>query len=93
MKTPPDRTGDTQLQWQTPRVAARLALAGFLGVVGFYLWTEHRAHLFGALPYLLLLACPVMHLFMHRCHPPHAGAGIATDAPADARPKNGEINA
>lgn len=31
----------------------------------FYLLAEHRAHLFGALPFLLLLACPVMHMFMH----------------------------
>lgn len=45
-----------------------VAIAVCLGIVGFYLWTEHRAHLFGALPYLLLLACPLMHLFMHRSH-------------------------
>lgn len=32
-------------------------------ILGFFLWTEHRAHLLGALPYLLLLACPLMHLF------------------------------
>ncbi|MCW7541439.1 DUF2933 domain-containing protein [Aquabacterium sp. A7-Y] len=31
----------------------------------FFLVTEHRAHLLGALPYVLLLACPVLHLF-HR---------------------------
>lgn len=29
------------------------------------LWTEHRAHLLGFLPYLFLLACPLMHVFMH----------------------------
>ena len=40
----------------------------FLAVAAFYLWTEHRAHLLGALPYLLLLACPAMHLFMHHGH-------------------------
>jgi len=34
----------------------------------FYLLTEHQAHLFGALPFLLLLACPLMHLFMHHGH-------------------------
>jgi hypothetical protein len=44
---------------------------GFLLVVGFYLLTEHRAHLYGALPWLLLAACPLMHLFMHGGH----GAG------------------
>ncbi len=40
-----------------------------LGAVAlFYLWTEHRAHLLGALPYLILLACPLMHVFMHHGH-------------------------
>lgn len=34
-------------------------------MVGFYLWSEHRAHLMGYWPYLLLLLCPLMHLFMH----------------------------
>jgi hypothetical protein len=44
------------------------ALAGFLAVAVFFLWTEHRAHLLGALPYLLILACPLMHLFHHGGH-------------------------
>jgi hypothetical protein len=47
------------------------ALIVFLAIAGFYLFTEHRAHLFGALPYLLLLACPLMHLLMHRGHGKH----------------------
>lgn len=34
----------------------------------FFLLAEHRAHLFGALPYLLVLACPVLHLVTHRRH-------------------------
>lgn len=46
-------------------------LIGFLAIAAFFLFTEHRAHLFGVLPYLLLLACPLMHLFMHHGH----GAG------------------
>lgn len=37
-------------------------------VLGFFLFTEHRAHLFGILPYLLVLLCPLMHLFMHHGH-------------------------
>ncbi len=41
---------------------------GFVAVAGFFLLTEHRAHLFGILPYLLLLACPLMHWFHHRGH-------------------------
>lgn len=45
-----------------------VALIGFLIVGGYYLATEHRAHFFGILPFLLLLSCPVMHLFMHHGH-------------------------
>ncbi len=42
------------------------ALFGFLLVAAYFLFTEHQAHVLGALPYLLLLACPLMHLFHHR---------------------------
>ncbi|TAL16576.1 DUF2933 domain-containing protein [bacterium] len=50
-----------------------LALLGFLGIAGFFLFSEHRAHLLGALPYLLLLACPLMHIFGHGGHGGHGG--------------------
>ena len=40
----------------------------FVVIAAFFLWTEHRAHLLGALPYLLLLGCVFMHFFMHRGH-------------------------
>ena len=46
-------------------------LVAFLAIAAFFLFTEHRAHLLGALPFLLLLACPLMHLFMHHGH--HGG--------------------
>lgn len=42
-------------------------------VAGYFLLTEHRHHFFGALPLPLLLACPVMHLFMHHGHGGHGG--------------------
>lgn len=48
-----------------------IVFLGFLAIIGFFLFTEHRVHLFGILPYLLLLACPLMHLFMHRGHGQH----------------------
>ena len=36
------------------------------------LWTEHRAHLLGALPFLFLLACPLLHIFGgHGSHGAH----------------------
>jgi hypothetical protein len=43
----------------------------FAATALFYLLTEHQAHFFGALPFLLLLACPLMHLFMHGGHGRH----------------------
>ena len=48
-----------------------LVLAGFLAIAGYFLWTEHEAHvraLFPYLPWLFLLACPLMHVFMHGGH-------------------------
>lgn len=50
-----------------------LAFIGFAAVAGYFLLSEHRAHALGVLPYLFLLACPLMHLFMHRGH--HGGNG------------------
>ncbi|MEO5658332.1 MAG: DUF2933 domain-containing protein [Polaromonas sp.] len=44
-------------------------------VAGYFLLTEHRAHFFGALPFLLLLACPLMHVFMHGGHGHHHADG------------------
>ena len=52
---------------------------GFLLIAAYVLVTEHRAHLFGWLStygiWLLLLACPLMHLFMHGGHGGHGGHG------------------
>ena len=52
-----------------------LVLLAFLGIAGFFLVTEHTAHVFGILPYVLLLLCPLLHLFMHGGHGDHAGHG------------------
>jgi hypothetical protein len=48
-----------------------LALCLFLAIAAFFLWEEHRAHILGALPYALLMLCPIIHLFMHRGHGGH----------------------
>lgn len=55
-------------RWQ---VARNIVMWAFLGIVLFFLAAEHRAHLFGVLPFLLLLACPFMHMFMHGSHGEH----------------------
>ena len=59
-----------------------LGLIGFLAIAAFFLFTEHRAHFFGILPFLLLLACPLLHLFMHGRHGGHGGGrGDQPDRP------------
>lgn len=58
-----------------PKWRFHWVLCGFLAVAGILLFLEHRAHLLGALPYLLLLACPLLHFFMHRGHGGHGGHG------------------
>ena len=45
-----------------------MVLLAFLAIAGFFLLAEHRAHLLGVLPFLLLLACLLLHFFMHRGH-------------------------
>ncbi|MBC9175964.1 DUF2933 domain-containing protein [Pseudoroseomonas ludipueritiae] len=56
-----------------------IAVIGLALVAAFYVLREHYAHVFGVLPYLLLLACPLMHLFMHHGHGGHAGHGEVRD--------------
>ena len=59
--------------WRRPWGAALLMLGL---IAGFFLLREHWGHLVGSWPYLLLLACPVMHLFHgHGGHGRHAGHG------------------
>jgi hypothetical protein len=51
---------------------ARWALIAFLAIAAYFLIAEHKAHLSGWLAsygiWLLLLACPLLHLFMHGNH-------------------------
>jgi hypothetical protein len=55
--------------------SVNLGIAVALGILAFFLISEHTAHVLGALPYLLLLACPLMHLFMHHGHGHRHGQG------------------
>lgn len=59
-------------RWYKPLIVAAWAA----GATGAYsLLTRHFDHVIQALPYLFLLACPLMHLFMHRGHGGHGGHG------------------
>ena len=57
--------------WRSP---TGFVLVAFIAIAGFFLVTEHRAHVLGALPYLLLLACPLLHWLMHGGHGDHGGS-------------------
>jgi hypothetical protein len=59
--------------------------AGFLVVAGFFFFTEHRAHLMGALPFILLALCPLMHL-LHRRHGRHRHGSGTSDEHARGTP-------
>ena len=65
---------------------ANIVLIAFLAIAAFYLITEHQAHVFGYWPFLLLLACPFLHMFMHGGHgdgkPPTDKTGSESTLPA-----------
>lgn len=57
----------------------KIALLMVALVGGFYLLREHWNHVAGNWVYLLLLACPLMHLF--HGHGGHAGHGDQASSP------------
>lgn len=69
--------------WRS-RYALGLVVLGAIAL--FFLLIEHRAHFFGALPYVLLIASPLLHVFMHAGHGGHDhGSRDETPPPAPAR--------
>lgn len=64
--SPHHHTEQGQKIWFFSRTG--LVVCGFLVAIAFLIATGHSAHLLGVLPYLLLLACPLMHIFMHGGH-------------------------
>ena len=57
----------------------------FLAIAAFLLVYEHRVHVFGYLPFLLLLLCPLLHIFMHGGQG-HGGHGAHQGHGREARP-------
>jgi len=63
-------------------VKTAMLMAALVG--GFYLLREHWNHVAGNWVYLLLLACPLMHLFHgHGGHGGHGSHGSLPNRPAD----------
>lgn len=51
---------------------ALLVFLAFAAMAVVLIWQDHREHILGLIPYLFLLACPLMHLFMHGGHGSHS---------------------
>jgi hypothetical protein len=63
----PKRDHRSGLQdWLLSRTGVATCVA--LAVLGYLIYAGHSAHLLGALPFLLILSCPLMHFFMHHGH-------------------------
>ncbi len=77
---------NTSAESPRPRRALWIAAAMTALIGAFFLLREHWGHVAGYWPYLLLLACPVMHLF-HRHggheHHDHQDAGTARSTNRD----------
>ena len=43
--------------------AGRWIFIAFILIAAYFLITEHRAHVIQYLPFALLLACPLLHMF------------------------------
>lgn len=78
MNTPPKRDISRWL-----RSRSGLVLIVFLIIAGFFLITEHRAHLFGILPYALLLLALLLFAFLRRGQ----GDGGVPDETSQAKEK------
>jgi hypothetical protein len=77
-----EQNGRARGFWRS-RYAIGLLVFGAIAL--FFLLSEHRAHTLGALPYLLLAASPLLHIFMHRGHghgDAHADRGPSDDRAA-----------
>jgi hypothetical protein len=88
-----DRHGYSPERGSKMNSRTRWALVGFIAIAAYFLILEHRAHLSGLLyywPFLLLLACPLLHVFMHRGngHGGHGGHGGHHDETGSAADKS-----
>lgn len=69
---------------------AFVVFLGFAAIALVLLWKEHSAHILGAIPYLFLLACPLMHIFMHGGHGHHHGHNAKPEAEVNPQSPQGD---
>jgi hypothetical protein len=66
-------------------IPGKWVLVGFVAIAAYFLLTEHRAHAIQLLPFLFLLACPLMHM-LHG-HDGHGGHRHGDERGRDRAPK------
>ena len=54
--------------------STHVAFIAFIAAGGYFLWTEHQAHLLAVLSFAIFLLCPLMHIFRHGRHGGHKGS-------------------
>ncbi|TCU08620.1 DUF2933 domain-containing protein [Rhizobium sullae] len=65
-----DQNHPSPSAWST---YSRTVFIAFAVIAAGLVAYEHRVHVLGILPWLLILACPLMHMFMHHGHGGHSG--------------------
>lgn len=70
MDSPSMHSHSHQPSWRDALIRTPLGWVVTLAAAaaGVYLLLFHLDHVFLVVPYLLLMACPLMHLFMHHGH-------------------------
>ena len=77
-----DHAPDTPRAW-APGRPLKIALLMIAVIAGFFVAREHWDHIAGSWVFLLLLACPLMHLF--HGHGGHARHGKQADQTGSAK--------
>ena len=58
-----------------------LATLTLIGAALYFIFVEHAEHVIPYLPFMIILLCPLMHIFMHKGHGSHDhGESKASDA-------------
>lgn len=70
-----EETGSNGFRKTFVRTPLGIALSLLVAALGAYLLAYHTTHVIAAIPYLFLLACPLMHVFMHGGHGHRHGDG------------------
>ncbi|ALY92249.1 TPA: DUF2933 domain-containing protein [Pseudomonas aeruginosa] len=72
MNIPPDRSKSTGNSPNWSRINQWLLWLGLAAAVA-WMFYRHNAHLLQLLPFLFILACPLIHIFGHGSHGAHGG--------------------